>query len=97
MEIPCIVTTRVSINILRMEITHVQHPFDALRSRTRKHVLTSRLRPCTVSFLDQCLPSSSVFVIQNRWLEVVSLLSWPLYLRQSFVIVRVRGFDVTVL
>lgn len=66
---------RVLINVLRMEITHVQPPFDALRSRTRKHVLTSRLRPCTVSLLDQCLPSSSVFVIQNRWLEVVSLLS----------------------
>lgn len=88
MEIPCIVTTRVLINIPCMEITHVQPSFDALRSRTRKHVLTSRLRPCTVSLLDQCLPSSSVFVIQNRWLEVVSLLSsWPLYLRQDFVIV----------
>lgn len=66
----------VLINIVRMEITHVQPPFDALRSRTRKHVLTSRLRPCTVSLSWSMPTPPRVFsLFKIGWLEVVSLLS----------------------
>lgn len=49
-------------------------------------------------FLDQCLPPLECFRYSKSvgWRLLASwAASWPLYLRQSFVIVHVRGFDVT--
>lgn len=93
MEIPCIVTTRVLINIPCMEITHVQPPFDALRSRTRKHVLTSRLRPFRFSINAYPPRVFSLFKIVG-WRLLASWVVGLFTCAKISLLYCVRGFDV---
>ena len=77
-----IVTVPVLINILCMEITHVQPPLIRCgRAPVNTFRLPDagafalRLQPVHYFALDQWLPFSSVFVIRNRWLEDAEVVS----------------------